>query len=405
MRRTAALAAAILLAFSGCGAGGGTGLEGLCPQEGALGETAESRAPALSDQAENLPPEGCSTHQAVLLAAGDNLIHDVIYLQAARRAGNGGYDFGPAYERLAPLLGEGDFLFVNQETVLAGDRLPPSSYPLFCSPSQVGEELLSLGFNLIATANNHAFDQGAEGLEAAEAFWSRHPEAAVAGAYGTAAKREDIPIITRKGISVALVAATESTNGLQLPPRSEAGVLRLEDLDTLYSRLEEASRLADVVVLSLHWGEEGSYEPSAGQRVLAAQLAEAGADIILGHHSHILQKGEFIPTSRGKSYVIYSLGNFISAQITADNLLGGLLRLELIRQEDGKVVISSPQLIPIVTHYGPGFKELELWPLAEYTQALAASHGVLEQDSRFGLEYFDARLKSLGIPLHSGQAS
>lgn len=81
-------------------------------------------------------------------------------MQASRRAGGNGYDFTPAYEAIAPIVAEADFAFVNQETVLAGAELPLSNYPRFCSPPEVGETMLDLGFNLIATANNHCFDLG-----------------------------------------------------------------------------------------------------------------------------------------------------------------------------------------------------------------------------------------------------
>ena len=77
-----------------------------------------------------------------LVAAGDNLIHDVIWMQASRRAGGNGYDFAPAYEAIAPIVAEADFAFVNQETVLAGAELPLSNYPRFCSPPEVGETML-----------------------------------------------------------------------------------------------------------------------------------------------------------------------------------------------------------------------------------------------------------------------
>ena len=90
--------------------------------------------------------------RAVLVATGDNLIHDVIYRQAQARSEDGGFDFAPAYRQIAPIVAEADFAFINQETLLAGDQLPLSSYPCFCSPTQLGDHLISLGFNLFSTA-------------------------------------------------------------------------------------------------------------------------------------------------------------------------------------------------------------------------------------------------------------
>ena len=369
------LAALVLaLALAGCGAGAG-----------------ESAPPPPASR-ELPPPE---PREAVLLAAGDNLIHDVIYWQAAARAGGEGYDFSPAYERIAPLVAEADFAFINQETILAGAELPPSSYPLFCSPPEVGEEILELGFDLISTANNHSYDKGEAGIQAAGRFWDAHPEAAAAGCYRTPEEAAEIPTLTREGITVALVAAAEQTNGLSLPEGSAAGVPLLSDWEALAEKLGRAREMADFVILSVHWGVEGSGAPTEEQRALARELAEAGADLILGHHSHVLQGGEFLETSRGRSYVAYSLGNFISAQAGAENMAGGFLRVELRMEEGEPARIAGVSFLPTVTHYGPGYGDLAVYPLSDYTPELAASHGVRAYDSRFGWEYLEAQLAAL----------
>lgn len=112
----------------------------------------------------------------------------------------------PAYEAIAPIVAEADFAFVNQETVLAGAELPLSNYPRFCSPPEVGETMLDLGFNLIATANNHCFDQGEAGVRLSQEFWDSHPEAAVAGSYADAAHRDRIAVTENEdGVRVALI--------------------------------------------------------------------------------------------------------------------------------------------------------------------------------------------------------
>lgn len=381
-RLLAGALAALLL--GGCGAS----REG----EGGSSSGEATQAPVSEVQEAPAAPE---PRQAVLLAAGDNLIHDVIYWQAAARTGGEGYDFAPAYERVAPMLREADFAFINQETVLAGAELPPSSYPLFCSPVEAGEELLDLGFNLISTANNHCFDKGEAGILASGRFWDRHPEAAVAGCYRTPEEAAEIPTLTRNGITVALVAAAEQTNGLSLPAGTTAGVPLLEDREALAGRLAAARKKADFVILSVHWGVEGAGSPTEEQRALARELAEAGADLILGHHSHVLQGGEFLETSRGSSYVAYSLGNFISAQAEAKNMAGGLLRVELSMEEGASAEIQKVEFLPTVTHYGPGYSGLELYPFSEYTPELAAAHGVRQYDSRFGWQYLEEQLAAL----------
>ena len=280
--------------------------------------------------------------------------------------------------------------------MLAGAELPLSNYPRFCSPPEVGETMLDLGFNLIATANNHCFDQGEAGVRLSQEFWDSHPEAAVAGSYADAAHRDRIAVTENEdGVRVALIAATELTNGLSLPADSEGGVLRLGDKEAILEKLAAARERADIVVLSLHWGAEGASVPTEAQKQLAAEFAEGGADVILGHHSHVLQGGEWIETSRGQSYVAYSLGNFISAQVGAENMLAGLLQLEITVPAEGVPVLESVEFIPTVTHYGSGFSGLCILPLEGYTEAQALSHGVRQHDSRFSLSYLQAQLAAL----------
>ena len=374
--RLLALGAALLLLF-GCAPAEGSGSSAPLPPQ----EPAVFSAP---------DPEPV---RAVLVAVGDNLIHDVIYQQGA---GGEGYDFAPAYEKIAPLVAQGDFAFINQETLLAGDELPPSSYPAFCSPTEVGREMLRLGFNLFSTANNHSLDWRVPGIQAAGRFWEQQEDIAMAGCYCTQEEREGIAYLTRNGMTVALIAATELTNGIPRP-EGEVGVLLLnEDRELILQKLETAAQNADFVILSLHWGIEGSGYYTDGQRELAQLLAEAGADLILGHHPHVLQGGEYLETSRGRSYVAYSLGNFISAQRGAENMLAGFLQVELEKAPHGeRAEIRGVNFIPTVTHYGPGHQEGSVWPLSQYTPELAAAHGVRQYAPAFGWDYLTEQLAGL----------
>ena len=377
--RLLALGAALLLLF-GCAPAEGSGSSAPLPPQ----EPAVFSAP---------DPEPV---RAVLVAVGDNLIHDVIYQQARQRAGGEGYDFAPAYEKIAPLVAQGDFAFINQEPLLAGDELPPSSYPAFCSPTEVGREMLRLGFNLFSTANNHSLDWRVPGIQAAGRFWEQQEDIAMAGCYCTQEEREGIAYLTRNGMTVALIAATELTNGIPRP-EGEVGVLLLnEDRELILQKLETAAQNADFVILSLHWGIEGSGYYTDGQRELAQLLAEAGADLILGHHPHVLQGGEYLETSRGRSYVAYSLGNFISAQRGAENMLAGFLQVELEKAPHGeRAEIRGVDFIPTVTHYGPGYQEVSVWPLSQYTPELAAAHGVRQYAPAFGWDYLTEQLAGL----------
>lgn len=373
---------------------------------GCAGPGASSQSPASSpapasepvSQPEPEPAPEPEPDRAVLVAAGDNLIHDVIYRQAQARSADGGFDFAPAYRHIAPIVAGADFAFINQETLLAGDALPLSSYPCFCSPTQLGDHLISLGFNLFSTANNHSLDKGLPGIQASGEYWSRQEGVAVDGCYRNEAEREAIPTLTKNGITVALVAATDHTNGIPRPD-GEAGVPYIDqeegDWEALTQRIRRAGELADFVIVSLHWGVEGSDQYTGAQREMAQTLADLGADLIIGNHPHVLQGGEFLETDRGRCYVAYALGNFISAQRGANNMAGGFLRMELVKEPGERVRMENLEFLPTVTHYGPGFEEVTVYPLDQYGPELAESHGVRQYFPGFGLEYLEDQLSRL----------
>lgn len=114
-------------------------------------------------------------------ATGDNLIHNGIFNQAARRAqaeGETGYDFSFCYDAVRDFYAGFDVNWINQET-LVNDELEPSSYPCFSTPGDMGRELYDIGFRVFSLANNHTYDKGAEGIAATRRFWASLPEDAV----------------------------------------------------------------------------------------------------------------------------------------------------------------------------------------------------------------------------------
>ncbi|NMB30239.1 MAG: CapA family protein, partial [Clostridiales bacterium] len=98
-----------------------------------------------------------------IVAAGDNLIHSSIYNRAKRAGTNGEYNFDFPYEQVLDYISVADLAILNQETIV-NDVFEPSSYPLFSSPTDLGDKMLSMGFNAFSIANNHVIDKGERGL-------------------------------------------------------------------------------------------------------------------------------------------------------------------------------------------------------------------------------------------------
>lgn len=377
IRRFAAglLAAAMVFALAGCG------------------QTAESLSPSPTPEATAQPtpeptPEPTPTVQTVRFSAsGDNLIHEGLYNQARRRAaeaGHDGYDFTFAYENLREFYSGYDVNWLNQET-LVNDAFEPSGYPMFSTPTGITDALYDIGFRVFSLSNNHSYDKGAQGIESSLAHWNSMPEDVLtAGFYPlteeAAAQSDGLTYQTVNGITIGYLSYTEYTNGIPTPSDAEHGVIYLDDTETIAAQMAEIRPNCDVLVVSCHWGVEGSHEVADSQRQTAQWLADQGADLIIGTHPHVTQTAQWLTAEDGRQvFVTYSLGNFISAQSSPDNMIGAILSIEFekITQPDGTstTVLLNPQLVPTVTQYENGYADIRVYLFRDYTDELGAAHG------------------------------
>ena len=327
-----------------------------------------------------------------ILGAGDDLIHDVIYKQAQSRAGGKGYDFSPVYARIAGDIKNADISVINQETPIAGKIAAPSGYPRFNSPTQLGDELVHLGFDVINHANNHVLDQNERGLAATLDYWATKPSVKVVGAYRNDEDLQNIRIVEAKGIKTAHIGITEMTNGLYLPKNSSYRLIYASDTSLIEQLIKKAKSMADVVVISVHWGNENTYTLSDKQKTLAQNMVDWGADIIFGNHPHVLQKLTVLTRKDGtKCPVIFAFGNLVSAQQSGDNMVSGLLTVTMTKDfATNKTTFTDMKFKPIVTQYGKRCTNITIYPLSQYTDALAQAHGVRRYTPAFSLKYINS---------------
>ena len=161
--------------------------------------------------------------------------------------------------------------------------------------------------------------------------------------------------------------------------------------DVIEQQVRAAHRQADFVIVGVHWGVEDSHTIVDGQRTLAQQLADWGADVIVGTHPHVLQDAQWLRAADGRqTFVAYSLGNFLSTQNRPDQLVGAILNLQLQKttEPDGTVrcAVLEPKLLPTVTHYDAGKSNVRTYLFRDYTQELAKQHGVRAKHSDFSLD-------------------
>ena len=231
-------------------------------------------------------------------------------------------------------LADADLTMVNLETSITERGTPEPKTFTFRAPVSAFTALRSAGVDIATLANNHAADFGEVGLAdtLAAIRTSGFPTVGIgadaAGAY--APHYADV-----RGHRVALLAASQiqdRTLAAWSAGQSSPGIANAYD-DRLVAAVRQARQRAEVVVVYLHWGVEGQGCPSADQRAVAARLAAAGADAVVGTHAHLLLGGGFL----GPTYVAYGLGNYLWWRDSAYSNDTGVLRLTFA----GRRVVSA----------------------------------------------------------------
>ena len=242
-----------------------------------------------------------------LVMVGDALLHKSVYNDAYK---NGVYDFKPQIELIKPIIQKYDLAFYNQETVLGGTDIGLSDYPTFNSPQEFGDAMIDAGFNIINLATNHTLDIGEQAV-INEVNYFKDKDVLTAGSYDSKESASKIIIKEKNGIKYALLSYTYGTNGIRIPEGKEYLVNLYSD-EQAKRDIEAVRDKVDLLLVSMHWGVEYQQEPNEEQKREAEYLSSLGADIIIGTHPHIIQPVTYI----NDTLVIYSLGNFISAQST-----------------------------------------------------------------------------------------
>ncbi|WKZ68197.1 MAG: CapA family protein [Melioribacteraceae bacterium] len=277
---------------------------------------------------------------------GDLMCHSVQYKYAKS---DSGYDFSENFEIIKPFLKDADFTFGNLETVLAGEKVGYSGYPLFNSPDEYLYAIKDAGFDLLVTANNHSLDKGKKGLlrtiEQIKESGIYHT-----GTFSSQFERDSIIIYEAKGLRFALLAYSYGTNGMQIP-KGEQYLINLIDTTLIKNDIQKAKNLfPDLVLVYFHFGDEYKTKPSLYQQDIVNKTISYGADIIIGSHPHVPQPIEFFKTNNGNldsGFVAYSLGNFISNQRWRYSDSGPILNFSIVKNNlDKSIHLHEIKVIP-----------------------------------------------------------
>lgn len=311
------------------------------------------------------------TTEATLLAVGDVMMHDW-QIEAGYNSSTKTYNYDHFFSAVKDILAQGDWVIGNLETTISGADLKYTGYPMFNAPEEILDALQDAGFNVLTHANNHTLDRKEAGvIRTRDALEKRGIPT-----HGTARnieESEEILMIEKNEIKLAIMAYTYGTNGIPIPEGKDY-LVNLIDEDRIKKDIAKARELgADVVAISLHFGVEYQLKPNKEQINLAHNLIKAGADIILGSHPHVVQPYEVVEIEDDhgnvhKGVVIYSMGNFISAQVGEERNLGLIFGLTIRKHfPEGSIEITEISNTPtwVQRYKGDGKTQFRVVPLAK----------------------------------------
>lgn len=265
---------------------------------------------------------------------GDVMVHGQ-QIKAARQP-DGTYAMPGLFDAVAPFTTSPDWMAGNLETNVAGEDLGGyTGYPRFNSPPSILDELRRAGFDLLQTTNNHCLDRGALGarrtLEAVDRYGFRR-----VGTYlSLDERRAPWTSVDVGGVRIAFLAYTYGTEAGGPRPDEWWQVATIDQGRIGLDVADARAAGADLVVVGLHWGREYKHAPDPSQVDLARRIVAWGADVVWGHHPHVLQPVEVVhvddaPRGPRDAFVMYSLGNFVSNQRDPNRDGGVIVRLTAV---------------------------------------------------------------------------
>ncbi len=264
-----------------------------------------------------------------LCFTGDLMCHSTQFNYA--NVGADTFDFTGVYTEVKTFLSESDFTVGNLETVVAGKNKGYSGYPYFNAPDDFIYALKDAGFDLLITANNHALDQGWDGVKRTIEIINDN-QLYQTGTFVSKEDRDSVRIFEINSIKIAFLAYSENTNGLPIPKGKDFAINLIDEELMKNDIVKAREKNVDVVLVHLHFGQEYLREPDDYQKQIVNKIIEYGADIIIGGHPHVIQPVNFFKTNNAKldsGFVAYSLGNFVSNQRWRYSDAGLILNIQI----------------------------------------------------------------------------
>lgn len=288
-----------------------------------------------SDQLDRLTVQDCASgEETVISFTGDmNFDSRIGTMQYLKSSGLG----AALSQDVRTVMAESDILMINNECTFStrGQAIPGKAYTFRADPADVSI-LKELGVDIVGIANNHVCDYGLEALSDT-IFTLDHAGLPNVGAGNNLEEAKRPWYFVANGKKIAFVAATQierTYNYTKEATDTTPGVLKTLNPDKYVEVIRQAKANSDFVVAFVHWGTEGSNRFEEDQSDLAEKFVQAGADAVIGGHTHCLQGITYIDDAP----VIYSLGNFWFGSTPTDGVKKKDTAIaQVILQADGSV--------------------------------------------------------------------
>lgn len=322
---------------------------------------------------QNLPSPEDSIITINFSCVGDLMCHSPQFQYAA--VAEDSFDFEPVFREVKKYFASSDVVFGNFETVLGGKEKQYSGFPFFNSPDDYLTSLKHVGFDYLNTANNHSLDQKEAGLIRTIDEMINHG-INYFGTYTTQMDRDSIRIFQKGDFRIAFLGYSYGTNGLPVPKNKDY-LINLIKPELIIKDIQSAKNLnPDLIIVYYHFGEEYQKEPNTYQEEIAKLAKDAGADIIIASHPHVLQPIELFTKPNSKldtGFIAYSLGNFISNQQWRYSDAGVILNFTMEKNKnDGKISLKNLNCVPTYVYKGAieGKKEYLILPSGNYADSV-----------------------------------
>ena len=290
-----------------------------------------------------------SVKSVSLSFVGDLMCHSTQFKYA--QVDSNKFDFRPVFEPVKKILSASDFTFGNLETVTAGKDSGYTGYPKFNTPDEFVTALKYAGFDVLFTSNNHVLDKGEAGVKRTIEVIRKNGMLNV----GTHKKGErNFIILNKDGIRIAVLAYTYGTNGFVLPDSSKYAVNVISRKRIRIDLRKARTENPDLIIVYFHYGTEYSRGADDFQRDYSKYALRYGADIVIGSHPHVVQPIVNAKSKRiGKSFIAYSLGNFVSNQRWRYSDGGVILSFTIKKNMiENKIRIEKENYLPIWVYKG-----------------------------------------------------